>query len=136
MHSSIHCIFINFNIMASINNFIFWTKNYLFRPNAIKQYKASLVNIENDSNLKTLNWEKRVSIIRYAYNNIPFYRKYYDDNGFHPNMLKSENDWNLIPILEKKYILFLMTKEKIAFRSVNLTLWDLPIHNSFCRNHS
>lgn len=104
MHSSIHRIFVNFNIMASINNFIFWTKNYLFRPNAIKQYKASLVNIENDSNLKTLNWKKRVSIIRYAYNNIPFYKKYYDDNGFHPNMLKSENDWNLVPILEKKYI--------------------------------
>ena len=90
--------------MKSFIKIIFWIKNYLFRPTAIKQYKESVANINSELDLKNINWNKRVKIIRFAYNNIPFYKKFYDENDFQPDMLKTEKDWDLVPILEKKYI--------------------------------
>lgn len=91
--------------MEKINNYISWMKNKIFRPTAIKLYKEALHNEKlSIKELNKVNWEKRVKIVEFAYNNIPFYKEYYDANKFHPNMLKKEEDWNLVPILEKSYV--------------------------------
>ncbi len=80
-------------------------KNYLFRYRALKQYKTAISN-ENLSTdeMNKLNFIKRKNLINYAYNHIPFYKEFYDKKQFHPDMLRSENDWDKVPILEKEMI--------------------------------
>lgn len=71
------------------NDFVFWTKNTLFRQDAMKLYKQALLSEKLPTEeLNKINWEKRKKLIRFAYERIPFYKEYYDDNHFHPDMLK------------------------------------------------
>ncbi len=51
--------------------------------------------------LSEFKFEKLKRIVEYAYNNVPFYREHFENGGFHPKMLKDENDSYLIPILTK-----------------------------------
>ena len=84
---------------------IFWIKNKLFRPAAISAYSQALAN-ENctTDQLCTLNWAKRRAIVAYAYQHSPFYREFYDANGFSPKELESPEEWASIPILEKDHL--------------------------------
>ena len=84
---------------------IFWLKNSLLRPAAIKQYNEALNNEALSSEkLADLNFYKRKKIVQYAYDNIPFYYTFYNQSGFHPSMFVTEKDWIKIPILDKKMI--------------------------------
>lgn len=83
---------------------IFFIKLYISnrgKVNVIK--KLSNVNFSYDQILN-LNFQKRKNIVDFAYYNIPFYKKYYDSNGFHPNDLKCEEDWLKVPIINKNHI--------------------------------
>ena len=53
---------------------------------------------------KELNWNQCKQIVSFAYQNIPYYNQKYKKAGFHPDSLKSPEDWNRIPILEKDEI--------------------------------
>lgn len=91
--------------MKSYNNCIFWIKNRLFRPEAQVAYESALEFCDiNLIEKKSLLFEKRKSIVLYAYSHCPFYKKLYDKAGFHPSQLKDESDWQLVPILEKQMI--------------------------------
>ena len=48
-----------------------------------------------------MNRSERKAIVEYAYENCPFYKKLYDNNFFHPSMLKTPEDWSKVPIIEK-----------------------------------
>ena len=51
------------------------------------------------SAINKLNWEKRKKIIEFAYAKIPFYTDYYKAHNFSSEQLKSESDWELVPII-------------------------------------
>lgn len=88
-----------------MKNKVFWFKNRLFRNNAFDLYRESLAN-ENKSRdeIIEINWTKRKKIIRFCFDNIPFYNNHYNNFSFHPNDLKELSDWNKVPILEKKHL--------------------------------
>ena len=47
--------------------------------------------------------ERLRQVTRYAYNNAPFYRQIWDQAGFHPNQLKSLEDFEAkVPVIAKK----------------------------------
>jgi len=51
--------------------------------------------------LNIINFNKRKAIVNYAYKNIPFYKEFYDNNGFNPDDLKHEKDWSKVPLITK-----------------------------------
>ena len=55
--------------------------------------------------LEQHQFKKLQEITHLAYQHSKFYKKYYDDNHFHPNELKSHSDISKIPILSKKLLL-------------------------------
>ena len=60
----------------NFRDFVFWSKNYLFRKKAIAQYRDALNNQkESIDKIKEINWEKRKKIVVYAYENIPIYKE-------------------------------------------------------------
>lgn len=84
---------------------LFWLKNRLFRREAMRLYREALTNQHlNECDLESVNWGKRKKLVTYAYENIPFYREYYDACGFSPLQLQSEKDWVKVPILEKEQV--------------------------------
>lgn len=89
----------------NFRNFVFWSKNVIFRKDAINQYKDSIENqYKTIKEIEEINWAKRKYMVKYAYENIPFYKKFYDDCGFSPESLKNEQDWENVPILKKEYV--------------------------------
>lgn len=51
--------------------------------------------------LRSLQLERMKKIVRYAYDNVPFYKKKFDDAGFDPYSLKSLDDVRRIPFTVK-----------------------------------
>jgi phenylacetate-CoA ligase len=91
-------------------------KNSFFRKNAVRQYRESLSNCSlTQDEIIELNFLKRKKLISYAYENIKFYMEYYDIMNFHPKMLKSEEDWKLVPVLEKDIVRLNIVQMKNPF---------------------
>lgn len=75
-----------------------------------REYSQSMISIEqfldgSSSWKKLLLLEKIKNVVEYAYNYIPFYREFYDENGFNPSHLTSFEDINKIPILSKNILM-------------------------------
>lgn len=51
--------------------------------------------------MEALQLERMQKIVRYAYDNVPFYKKKYDEAGFDPDSLKTLEDVNRIPFTVK-----------------------------------
>lgn len=88
--------------MEYFSNTVFWLKNNLIRPKSQRAYKKAILFASATKNKKAhwISFKSR-ELIEYAYNNCPFYKEYYDSCGFHPSMLKTDADWEKVPILEK-----------------------------------
>lgn len=91
--------------MSSFSNTIFWLKNRYTRPEAQKAYEEAIAFCSTpvEDRQKDI-FAKRKALVEYAYSHCPFYKDLYDKAGFHPSQLKSETDWELVPILEKQMI--------------------------------
>lgn len=88
-----------------MSDFVFWLKNRLLRRTAIQQYEeAVLSDTLSVQELNELNWKKRKAIVLHAYNHSVFYKRFYEEHHFHPSMLRSEDDWEMVPVLEKEYV--------------------------------
>jgi len=55
----------------------------------------------NTEQKRTYIFERVRRITRHAYQNVPFYRAYYDERNFHPGQLKHFDDLQEIPIVTK-----------------------------------
>ncbi|MCD6483308.1 MAG: phenylacetate--CoA ligase family protein [Candidatus Aenigmarchaeota archaeon] len=54
--------------------------------------------------IQKLQLKKLKNIVQYAYKHVPFYRKYWKKNGFHPSKLKTLDDIGKIPPINKQII--------------------------------
>jgi phenylacetate-CoA ligase len=55
-----------------------------------------------EKKMKELQLERLKWSVKHAYNNVPFYKKKYDEAGFHPDQLKTLDDMRRIPFLTKQ----------------------------------
>lgn len=60
-------------------------------------------------------WKLR-DLIEYAYFHSPFYRRFYDERGIHPDHIRSSEDIKRLPILEKKDIQEMDPMEMVTLR--------------------
>lgn len=85
---------------------IFMLKQRIFRNNAINIYHDLKLNEKRTPEaIKAINFNKRLKIINYAYNNVTFYRNHYDTHNFHPKDLITSSDWDKVPIVTKDQII-------------------------------
>ena len=84
---------------------IFNCKNGFLRQHSHKALRECLsYEIFHGNEKLNISFGKRKALVGYAYNHCPFYKEYYDSKGFHPSMLKTEADWEKVPVLEKQMI--------------------------------
>ena len=87
---------------GSILNRAFWIKQKLLRHAIYKEYKKSLRRESlSESQLKELNWKRRVDLVEYAYANSQFYKMHLENAGYKSGDLRNESDWDSIPCLTK-----------------------------------
>lgn len=91
--------------MIDVRQRVFWTKYRLYDRQAIEYFAWLNRNqfLSRDE-LDTINWSKRQAIVVHAYESIPFYRKWFDQHGIHPDDLKTVSEWQQMPILTKKIL--------------------------------
>ncbi len=82
---------------------------YDYRPGIGKVYRQRKSEIEAFANFtsdekRTFIFERMKHIVEFAYNNVPAYKSYYNDQGFNPALLKSFDDINLIPLTSKSIL--------------------------------
>ena len=88
-----------------LNHNVFFLKNKLFRPRAFKVYREALErNNFTPEEIEDLNFKKRSALLHFAYNNIPFYRKFYTEQGIDPQHFSNKDYWKEIPVLEKEML--------------------------------
>lgn len=84
---------------------IFVERTKINYPEVWKHYTKHIAHeLMSEDELHQYNFSKRIEIVRYAYENTPFYKELYDKAGIHPNQLKTEDDWNRIPVIDKKMV--------------------------------
>lgn len=84
---------------------LFYRKSALIDPAMKSSYSSLVCAGKLDVNqLACLNWERRKKIVAYCAENIPFYQEKFKSIGFEIGDLKSEEDFNKLPILEKEDI--------------------------------
>ena len=90
-------------VRTEIKRNIFFAKYWLYRRGCLKAYRELLRNqgLSRDE-LEHLNWEKRRSLLAYAYEKVPFYRKRYSQLGLHPEDIKQPEDYQIIPVFSKE----------------------------------
>jgi phenylacetate-CoA ligase len=79
---------------------------YEWRPVFGKIYRKRIAEMEtfskmSDDQKQSFFFEKIRWIVEYAYNNVPFYEKLYQQVGFKPEHLKSFDDLQHIPVVTK-----------------------------------
>lgn len=70
-------------------------------------YAAALRDIERSdaesADLRTgATFERLKNIVSAAYDEVPFYRRFYEQRGFKPGQLKTPDDWNRVPVVTKQ----------------------------------
>jgi len=90
-------------LRTEINKNIFFAKYWLYRRDCLRAYRELLRNqsLSRDE-LDRLNWEKRRSLLAYAYEKVPFYRKRFSQLGLHPQDIKQPEDYQIIPVFSKE----------------------------------
>lgn len=83
---------------------------YSIRPFIGQQYRKSTLDIQqyermSDEERKNSIFHKTYNLVDYAYHNIPFYHRLYDENGFSLSDLKTFNDLQKIPIINKDMLM-------------------------------
>jgi len=77
---------------------------HVVRPRILWRYlEAMRVLHISDEQLAAFNWNKRLRIVRYAYQNVPYYRRIFKENGIEdPRDIRCEEDWEQLPILRRE----------------------------------
>lgn len=75
-----------------------WPQNWEFYMELIKHECWSKDELYN------YNFSQRIQIIKYAYENTKFYRRLYDEVGMKPEDIKTEKDWEKVPVVTKQMI--------------------------------
>lgn len=90
----------------------FFAKYFIYQPvqflrgERVLKYLSELEKTQwlSTDELNQLSFQKAMSVVREAYNNVPFYKKRFDACKIKPDDIKSINDWKYIPFLTKEDI--------------------------------
>jgi len=96
-----------FILAHSLGDRNFYSYYRRLMSNQFKSYDE--LKVEQETQLR--------KIIRFSYNNVPFYKKWFDDHKIAPDSIKSIEDLSKLPILTKEII----NKYWEAFKPLNLS---------------
>lgn len=58
----------------------------------------------SEDELLSIQWRKLKKLLDHSYNNVPYYRKKFDESGLKPDDIKSADDYSKLPVLAREDI--------------------------------
>lgn len=87
----------------SLKRNAYWMRVLLAKPSQGIQYRECMAHDGwSVEQLHNFNWKKRLYILKFAYENSPYYEALYKAAGLEPGDIKSEADWEKIPMLTRE----------------------------------
>jgi phenylacetate-CoA ligase len=81
---------------------LMFAKTALANPQVVRTYHALKRNESlSVDELAEMNWKKRQRLLKFAYEQVPYYRKKYDKVGLVPEDIQSREQWETVPTLDK-----------------------------------
>ncbi len=74
------------------------------RPTLVSLSKLEKSQWLHPDDLKTFQWEKLKRLLAHAYEHVPYYRSLFKSLDIHPQEIRNEDDYQLIPLLSKELI--------------------------------
>ena len=83
---------------------LFTVAKHVICPRVLCRYQEAMRVLRiSDEELAAINWNKRLRIVRYAYENVPYYRRVFKEKGLDdPRDIRCEEDWAQLPILRRE----------------------------------
>ncbi len=82
---------------------IFVGRTQTFWPENWEGYKELISHeLWSKEQMAEYNFKKRLEMLAYAYEHSPFYHRLYSEHGIHPKDVKTEADWQKLPIITKE----------------------------------
>lgn len=93
------------SLSANEKNKIFVLRTQELWPNNWQHY-LDLISHETwtAAQVQQYNLQKRLEMLAFAYENSKFYRRLYDEHKLNPKDIKTESDWEQVPIVTKQMI--------------------------------
>ncbi len=81
---------------------IYLWKYYCLKRGAHNFYKELIKNqFLSQDEIEAISWAKTRRLLKYAYENVPYYLDKYKASGIHPNDIKTQSDFKCLPLLTK-----------------------------------
>ena len=75
-------------------------------PSLLRQFeslkKSDKWSIEK---LQAYQFERLKTLLQFAYDHSPFYKKEFDEVGFHPSQMTSPDDMKVLPVIDKSVLI-------------------------------
>ena len=88
-----------------MNSRLYRLKYESLKPGTCAAYERAMrVERLSPDEIEADNWRQTRELVAYAYQHVPFYRNRFDQIGFHPEDLREQSDFHLVPVLTKRDI--------------------------------
>ena len=92
---------------SAVKESIYLLKARLTNPEWMRQYHEAMSHETWSSDqIREFNFRRRLKLLAFAYEHVPYYRKMYRAAGLEPGDVKSESDWAKIPMLTREALRF------------------------------
>ena len=90
------------NQISDYKSLIYRTKTALISPKISRCYSVLKHNESlSPDELAELNWQKRLRLLKFAYEEVPYYRAKFDSIGLVPQDIRTREQWEVVPTLKK-----------------------------------
>ena len=96
-----------FSQNSAVKETINLLKAQLTNPNWVRQYREAMSHETwSVEQIQDFNFKRRMKLLAFAYEHVPYYRNLYKGVGLEPGDVKSESDWTRIPMLTREALRF------------------------------
>lgn len=96
-----------FSQNSAVKEAICFLKVRLTHLDLMRQYREAMSHETwSPEQIHDFNFRRRLKLLVFAYEHVPYYRKMYQGAGLEPGDVKSESDWAKIPMLTREALRF------------------------------
>ena len=96
-----------FSQNSAVKEAIYLLKARVTNPEWVRQYHEVMSHETwSPEQIHEFNFNRRLKLLAFAYEHVPYYRNMYHNAGLEPGDVKSESDWAKIPMLTREALRF------------------------------
>lgn len=96
-----------FSQNSAVKESLYLSKARLMRPDWVRQFREAMTHETwTPEQMHEFNFRRRLDLLAFAYGHVPYYRQLYRQAGLEPGDVRTESDWEKIPVLTREALRF------------------------------